>query len=284
VKKRNAAKSARRPAKAKKTASALARASEFVQRYAIASTAGALVLLLGAAAVLWAGGYVGLLSDRVGASMQRAAVSAGFKVQKITLIGRNKTAAEDVGAALGPVLGASLLHLDLNAARLRIEHLGWVRSASVSRLFPNTLHVSIRERAPVAVWQMSGKLHLIDSNGAVIQEIGAYEYSALPLVVGAGAPEAASELLQALGAHPEIMKMTAALVRVSDRRWNLRLRNDLDVKLPDAELGPALDSLAALHRAHRVLDQPLEYIDVRDPDRLVLHKRGEPVENAQTHR
>lgn len=281
VKKRAPQKPAAKKPKPKAAPSLFARAGALAQRYALAGAAGAAVLLAGGAAVLWAGGYVGLLADKAGNAARSAAIGAGFRVDRVTLAGRDRTGAADVEAALGPVFGESLLHLDLDAARARVEELGWVRAAAVSRLLPDQLHVSIRERAPAAVWQMSGKLHLIDADGAVIEEIGAYEWSALPLVVGAGAPEAAAGLLQALARHPDIAARTSALMRFGERRWNLRLRDGLDVRLPDEGYDRALDVLAGLQANHKTLDQPLAYIDLRDPDRMVLHKRGEPVKEDQ---
>lgn len=243
------------------------------RQLSIAGIAGAGVLLVGFLAAFWAGGYVGLLTERVDRAVRGGLVSAGLDIERLTVKGRRDTTMDDIEAAIGPVIGSSLLHFDLDAARARIEGLGWVRSAAVMRLYPDTVHVSIRERVPAAVWQLSGNLHLIDDNGVIIRQVGAYEYSSLPLIVGAGAPEAASDVLKALAGHDEIEEKIAALVRVGERRWNLRLRNKLDVKLPEDGLEDALEALAIIQAAHGTLDQDLEYIDLRDPERVIVRPR-----------
>jgi len=150
-----------------------------------------------------------------------------------------------------------------------------VRSAAVTRLLPGGVHISVRERDPAAVWQLSRAMHLIDDEGAIIREVNAYEYAYLPLIVGVGAPEAASQILHALGAYEEIEAMTAALIRVGERRWNMRLRNGLDIKLPEKDFEAALNALSVLQAAHGTLDQPLEFIDLRDTERMIIRKRGE---------
>lgn len=270
---------ARKPAKAGKRKSAPTRSlADLAERYALAAVAGAAVIAISAGAVLWAGGYVGVVAENVETAMREAAVGAGFGVKRVTLMGRRNAAPDDVAAALGPVVGDSLLHFDPHAARRRVEALGWVRNAAVSRLYPGTVHVSIREREPAAVWQLSGALHLIDADGAVIREIGAYEYPELPLIVGAGAPDAAAGLLNALIARPEIASLTAALVRVGERRWNMRLKNGLDVKLPETGYDDALAMLAAMQDANGLLDQSLEYIDLRNPDRMDARPRTQPAD------
>ncbi len=243
------------------------------RQLSIAGAAGAGILLVGFIAAFWAGGYVGLLTERVDRAFRGTLVSAGLDIERLTLKGRRDTAMEDIEAAVGPVIGSSLLHFDLDAARARVEGLGWVRSAAVMRLYPDTVHVSIRERVPAAVWQLTGNLHLIDDNGVIIRQVGAYEYSSLPLIVGAGAPQAASNVLKALAGHEEIEEKVAALVRVGERRWNLRLRNKLDVKLPEEGLEDALEALAIIQAAHGTLDQDLEYIDLRDRERVIVRPR-----------
>jgi cell division protein FtsQ len=252
----------------------------FAGRYGLAGVAGAIVLLLVGAAAAWAGGYVGILAERVDNSVRRAAVGAGFEVRRVTLMGRREASVEEIEAAVGPVVGGSILHVDLEDARRRIENLGWVRSAAVSRLLPDTIHVSIRERTPAAVWQLSGQLHLIDEAGAIIRSIKADQYPDLPLVVGAGASEAAADILKELASRPEIAGMTSSLTRVSDRRWNLRLRSGVDVMMPEGDLEEAFEVLTRLLDHDVSLDRTVEYIDLRNPERLTAHPKGEPAPPA----
>jgi cell division protein FtsQ len=169
-----------------------------------------------------------------------------------------------------------MLHFDIDAARARVEALGWVRSAAVSRLWPETVHVSVREREPAAVWQISGVLHLIDPDGAIIREIDAFEYSNLPLIVGAGAPESASGALKALRANSELWSRTAALIRVGDRRWDVRLKAGGDVRFPETGYGEAISILAEINEAYGLLDRGIEYIDLRDPNQIVFREVDAP--------
>ncbi|MFZ5615788.1 MAG: cell division protein FtsQ/DivIB [Pseudomonadota bacterium] len=259
----------------KKAPSTIARIASIFERYTIAGFAGSAVILGLIAIVLWAGGYFAMAGRTAERAANRTAIAAGFEVKRVLLRGAHQLAHEDVVDALGPVVGSSILALSLDEAKARIEELGWVRSAAVTRLYPDTISVSIRERDPAAVWQIDGNLHLIDDVGAIIREVGAYEYSNLPLIVGAGAPEAAAGLLKALGAESELAERTYALIRIGGRRWNMRLRNNIDIKLPETDYARAISDLALLHKAQGTLDQPVEYIDLRDGERMVIRKRGE---------
>ncbi|MEO1252497.1 MAG: cell division protein FtsQ/DivIB [Pseudomonadota bacterium] len=243
--------------------------------FAAAGVAGLTVIFAGLVALLWSGGYFGLAGERADQWAQGATIAAGLKVERITAIGYEQTSEDAILGAIGPVVGASLVHFDLHSARARVEALGWVRSAAVTRLWPNTIHVSLREREPAAIWQLSGALNLIDSSGAIIREIDAYEYSNLPLIVGAGAPDSAADVLRALRAEPLLWGKASALVRVGERRWNMRLDTGADIKFPEEGIDQAVKTLARLQDAYGLLDRPIEYVDLRDPTRLVYRERGD---------
>lgn len=240
-------------------------------------------LALGAAAivgaiafvVMWAGGYLGSFADGVAGAAGDGARSAGYEVARVTIVGRKETDPVDIEEAIGPLVGASILSVDLDSIRNRVEALGWVEAAAVRRLLPDTVQVSIRERTPSAVWQNKGALHLIDRSGVIIRPVFGPEYANLPLIVGAGAPEAASEILPALARRPALMERATALTRVSKRRWDVRLRSGADLKLPEEGVGRALDTLERLQDTQALLDQPLEYINLLDPDRMVVRRKGE---------
>jgi cell division protein FtsQ len=265
--------------RSKKKAPLLARAAAVFEKYTIAGAAGSAVILALILVVLWAGGYFGMMARAADRAAGAATASAGLEVRRVLLRGAHQTAHADVLAALGPVVGAPMVLVSLKEARARVESLGWVRAAAVTRLMPDTIVVSIREREPAAVWQVDYDLHLIDASGAIIRAVGDYEYSNLPLIVGSGAADAAAGLLQALHRHEELTRRTYALVRVGDRRWNLRLRNEMEIKLPETGFEKAVDDVALMHAAHATLDQPLEYIDLRDPERTVIRRRGEAGED-----
>ncbi len=96
----------------------------------------------------------------------------------------------------------------------------------------------------------------------------------LPLIVGPGAPEAAQVLLDALTDRPAIQSRVLAASRISERRWNLHMKNGTDVMLPEGHEVEALDRLLQLQQETELLDRPLQAIDMRLGDRLVLRPQG----------
>ena len=95
-------------------------------------------------------------------------------------------------------------------------------------------------------------------------------FAALPLVVGAGAAGRARAFLGRLEEYPAIREQVRACVLVAERRWNLKLKNGVDVRLPENDVERALDTLAGLDRDKRLLSRDILAVDLRSPDRVVV--------------
>jgi cell division protein FtsQ len=201
----------------------------------------------------------------------------GLKVERIVVEGRSLTPEPLLAAAIGIHEGDPLLGFSIEAVRQNVERLTWVQSAAVERRLPGTLVVNLVERRPFAVWQNQKRFVLIDRAGQVVapqdpDKDGA-AFRTLPLVVGAGAPERAAELLDLLAAHPALHARVVAAVRVGERRWNLRLNTGADVLLPEGHEEAAIKRLLEFQEQD-LLDRPLQILDMRLPDRLVLRPQG----------
>jgi cell division protein FtsQ len=195
---------------------------------------------------------------------------AGMRIKDITIEGRANTPEPILRAALGFSRGDPIIGFSLEQARMRVEKLTWVAHATVERRLPGTIVVVLWERRPFAIWQNQGKYVLIDRDGKPVTDEEVAKFRDLPLIVGPGAPEGAQVLLDALTERPQIQTRVVAAMRISERRWNLRMKNGTDILLPEGHEAEALDRLLALQQEAALLDRPMQAIDMRLGDRLVL--------------
>jgi cell division protein FtsQ len=93
---------------------------------------------------------------------------------------------------------------------------------------------------------------------------------ALPLVVGKGADVKARDFLALLDRYPQVRIVTKAAILVGDRRWNLRLKDGLDIRLPENDVGNALAMLSKLDKEDRLFSRDIVAVDMRLPDRLTV--------------
>ena len=224
-------------------------------------------------AVLLTGGRLHALEAAIARGADLEAAHAGFRVSHVKLEGVSPFAQADVLRAAAVRPGDPILGLDLAAVRERVETVGWVRSARIARLLPDTLVISTTERPRLAVWQSGGISRLVDGEGQVIPEADPAAFSDLPLVVGEGANEAAASILPLVQARPRLMERLDALVRVDARRWDLRLKDGGIIQLPAGTEDAALIQLDALDQRSRLLELGFARIDLRDADMVTVRPR-----------
>ena len=196
----------------------------------------------------------------------------GFTVEDVLVIGRNQTTRDDLLKAVRLARGAPIMAFELAAAQKRIEGLDWVRTASVERMLPDTILLSVVERMPLALWQDKGRFQLIDRDGEVILSEGIERFSDLLVVVGEDAPENAANLLDILQTQPKLMDRVESAFRVGARRWNVRLKGNIDVRLPAEGAADAWTRLAEYDARHGVLSRDVRVLDLRLPDRLIVKR------------
>jgi cell division protein FtsQ len=236
-------------------------------------------LVLGISAALgglgywsFSSGWVSYLTASVSQRFVAATASAGYALSTLEVEGRKETPKDDIMFALGAMKGDPILDIDLEAARQRIVDLPWVTSAVVERRLPGTLRVTLTEAEPLALWQKKGDFYLVSDTGDVLAVKDVARFGKLPVIIGDAAPLRAGDLFAMLALEPELEKRVTAAVLVGNRRWNLRLDNGIDIKLPEVASEAAWQKFAALERQHHLLDKDISIIDLRQGDKLVVRQ------------
>jgi cell division protein FtsQ len=221
------------------------------------------------------GGQWAQLVAEYGTPAEMVANALGFRVETVAITGQRELADSEVIAAAGVTATTSLPFLDVEAARSGLEALPLVKSATVHKLYPDTLAVTVEERRPYALWQNDGKVLLIAADGTAIDEMRDQRFARLPFVVGEGANQRAPEIVALLDRVPDIRARVRASVLVAGRRWNLSLDNGIVVRLPEEDPGRALAALSELEASDRVIEKDVLAIDLRLPDRVAFRLGAE---------
>jgi cell division protein FtsQ len=200
----------------------------------------------------------------------RAGNAAGFRIVSIALAGNQHVSREEVLAIAGITGTTSLVFLDVEQARERLKTNPWIADATVLKLYPGELQIGIKEREPFALWQKNGLVSVIAADGTVLEPYVAPRLVQLPLVVGSGAQLGAKDFLALLDRHPALRDFVHASVLVGERRWNLRLKNGIDVQLPETQIAAALEQLLALDHEKSLITRDVVAIDLRLPDRITV--------------
>jgi cell division protein FtsQ len=229
------------------------------------------LLLAGSAAFgIVKGGHLDDFISALSDTRNALANSAGFRITTVAINGRKQLTQDEVLASGGVNGRSSLLFLDAAAVRDRLKANPWIADATVLKLYPGQLQIDIVERSAFALWQQDGRLSVISDDGTVLEPYLSRRFVSLPLVVGKGAETHARDFLALLARYPQVHAVTKAAIFVGERRWNLRLKDGLDIRLPESDVGNALASLSKLDKEDRLFSRDIVAVDMRLPDRLTV--------------
>lgn len=114
----------------------------------------------------------------------------------IQATGLSQVSRAELLPVFGADIGKNIFFVHLSERRRQLEHIPWVEHATVMRLLPDQIHVSIVERKPVAFVREGQQIELVDGNGVLLTmspaAMARHHYS-FPVVTGIDAnstPEA----------------------------------------------------------------------------------------------
>lgn len=207
---------------------------------------------------------------------------AGFAVRAVYVEGRKEAARQKLIGALDIAIGDPMFGFDPVAAQNRLAQLGWVAEARVERHLPDSIHIYLKERKPIAIWQRKKKFVLVDKYGEVIGQEGVARYGGLKIIVGEGAPAHAADLLSMMEGAPKMMERVTHAVWVGGRRWNIRVEDAIDIRMPAENPENAWRKLTEMEREFGLLKRDIIAVDLRIPDRMTVRKNPRNAKISKT--
>jgi cell division protein FtsQ len=200
----------------------------------------------------------------------------GLRIEQVGLSGQRLTPDLDIFDAIGLRDAGSLLTFDGTTARARIEALPWIETASINRVFPNSLEVRVSERSAYALWQRGDREYLVDATGRVLSSVKAGSHAGLPRIAGEGAPEQAKALIDLVVRYPLIAERFRSAERVGERRWTLHLKDNVVVHLGVDREAVAFAALSAPGGLGKLMSDRDLVIDLRTSGRFTVRPNPQP--------
>jgi hypothetical protein len=164
----------------------------------------------------------------------------------------------------------------------------WIRDLYIQRKFPNSLKIYIIEYNPFAL--LIGKdnsTQLIDEYGTVINIIqdDMTKFSHLLVITGDNFKSEINNLFNMLSIYYNIAENLAKIERVGNRRWNLVLKNNVIIKMPE-ENDDIFDAWIVLDKIFSIygFDIDLREIDLRIKDKVFLKYKNNTAQEIKDFR
>lgn len=211
-----------------------------------------------------------ILSDLFIPKIPEFMSNCGFELENVVITGQNNIKNDEILNSLNADRGTPIFSMNLNQIRYKIESNPWIKSAIIERKMPNTIIVHIKEREPVAIWQVNKELFVVDQDGEILNNLSSSKYPNLLHVVGDDANIHASKLIEDISANPALAKKIVNAIRFGQRRWDLNFIGNLNAKMPQENFARAYKYLSELNEENKLFDQKIKSIDLRDTSKIYI--------------
>ena len=211
----------------------------------------------------------------------------------VQLIANQFVSREEVANALGlPVRagngpGLKVFRLSLEAQRKQVEAIAWVRSAALTRVFPNRLVVHVVERAPVAFANVGGHVSLVDSDGVLLDKPESAFFD-FPVITGLDSNAGSDECRTRIALYKEFMRQlgdeithSGWIVSEADlsdgddlKALLVQGRETLQVHFGHENFLQHFHTFLALLPELRKSNAPLDSVDLRYRNQVVVNPQG----------
>ena len=213
------------------------------------------------------------------------AAAPSLQIGHMTVRGHERLSMGEVLALVEGLRGQNILAADLDHWQETLLASPWVERATIRRVLPSTVEITVHERQPMGVGRIGTAMYLIDSRGVIIDEYGpAYADIDLPIIDGLGSSpqdggsivdaaraEFAARVIAALGARPELQQMVSQLDVSNLHDAVVILDGDPALlRLGDADFAARLQQYVDLAPALRERVAAVDYVDLRFDERLYV--------------
>lgn len=208
-------------------------------------------------------------------------------------MGNSQLTREELLSVFGADLGRNLFYVPLAERRRELEQIPWVEHATVMRILPNQLRVSVRERTPVAFVRIGDQVKLVDGAGVILEmppAMVAARHFSFPVVTGIKPTDAATQramrmalyqkFVAALDANGEHLSSNLSEVDLSDPE---DVRVTVPMKSSDLLLHFGDTNFLARYRIYQshLSEWEQQYpqlaaVDLRYDSEVVLKMAGDP--------
>jgi cell division protein FtsQ len=194
-----------------------------------------------------------------------------LQLSEIHIEGNHKVSLEAIQDLMNLKIGDNILSLNLEQIRNNIESNKWIAKAIVERILPSTIKVSIEEEKAKAIYIQNQKTFFINEEGKIIEEVNDYNLSRNYIyLIGEKANTSYAEILDYLYPNDLLYNKIEGLIKINERRWDVKLKDNITLKLPESNLESNLLIFEEILQKNSLLEYPC-VIDLRLlPDKIYI--------------
>jgi len=214
------------------------------------------------------------ISNLITQKIDNFSQKTGFVVEDFTMISSNEYCPVVTTSLLEEFRHQPIFTISLDKIKEKLSEYDCVQDVRISRAMPNLLKIEIINQEPAAILQNRKRFSFITKQNTLMKIRNSENLDNLIIFTGNKSENHALSLLSILAVDDNIFSQVDSVMRVGERRWDVRMKNGTEIKLPEKNIEIAWTKLIKLYNESEELkDNKAKMIDLRVEGKLYIQNK-----------
>jgi len=194
-----------------------------------------------------------------------------YSLSVVNINGLNNINEDEILNVINPYKDSSIFLIPIKKIAKKIGQNNWVKSINIKSNYKDTIVISINESKPIGIYNIGNQNILFSDELKTLDNIAINEkrFSALIKFEGKNSIYESTKLIDSL--PDDFIEFVDKAFLINERRWNLKLKNNIMLKLPENNIKEALENYKKIYinfSNAQLID--IESIDLRMKQKIIL--------------
>lgn len=206
-----------------------------------------------------------------------------FKLNSFEVRGLENLEEKKVEMVVNSFMGKNIWIVDISTLKKRLKKIGYIDQVNISRDYPNSLLINIKERKPLAMVNNKGKFLVFCPRGNILEKSEERKKHNIPLIQGIGYVFSQDKLIfssrmkhiiTALEKREQTTLAKMKQIKYNEQQLDITLESDVEIYM--GQMNDIDKKFSLLESAVRKItneDLNVEYIDLKVTNRPVIKKQ-----------
>ena len=202
--------------------------------------------------------------------IQNISEKYNYQLKNVEINSLQRINKSEVNNIINQYYNQSIFLLPLERISKSINQLSWVKDVNLSTNFNNKLKVEIFEYEPIGLLFYNNQLFYFSKDGKIIDKFREEINESLIIFYGNQASKEAYNLLNVIS-KTETVNMIKEAYYINERRWDIKLHNNILVNLSEINIEESLKNYIKLIKKFNYSDiVTIKSIDLRDNEKAII--------------
>ena len=202
--------------------------------------------------------------------IQNISEKYNYKLKNVEINSLQRINKFEVNNIINQYYSQSIFLLPLEEISNSINQLSWVKDVNLSTNFIDKLNVEIFEYKPIGLLFYNNQLFYFSKDGKIIDKFREEINESLIIFYGNQASKEAYNLLNVIN-KTETVNMIKEAYYINERRWNVKLYNNILLNLSEINIEESLKNYIKLIKKFNNSDIiTIKSIDLRDNEKAIM--------------